>query len=106
MISRITECTVNPEQINQVRQALDKEVIPTLKSQPGFVDAVESLDTDTGELLCLSLWNTREDAERFQTEVFPRLAEKLGPLALDEPTVRMMEVQTSTMHKIAAGKAA
>lgn len=106
MISRITEVTVNPNKLNEVRRALDTQVIPTLKAQPGFVDAVESLDPATGQLVCVSLWKTREDADRFGQQVFPELGEKLQPLALEQPRVRTLEVQTSTVHKIAASKAA
>ncbi len=106
MISRITECTVNPDHLDQLRTALDTVVIPTLREQQGFVDAVESLDPESGELLCMSLWQTREDADRFDQNVFPKLSEQLGSLALEEPTVRYLEVQTSTVHKIAASKAA
>lgn len=106
MISRITECTINPDHLDQLRDALDTMVIPTLQQQPGFVDAIESLDPESGELLCMTLWRTREDAESFDDNVFPRIAEQLTPLALEEPTVRLLEVQTSTVHKIAASKAA
>ena len=63
-------------------------------------------DADSNRVLALSFWKTREDAERYRREQYPKIQETLKHLLETEPVVRTFEVHTSTGHKIAAGKAA
>jgi hypothetical protein len=56
--------------------------------------------------LALSFWRTKEDAERYQREHYAKVTEILSNLMECPPAVRTFNVQTSTPHKIAAGKAA
>ena len=44
MISRIVDCQVRPEKLNEFRQALHDRFIPRIKTQTGFVDIIESID--------------------------------------------------------------
>jgi heme-degrading monooxygenase HmoA len=84
-----------------------KKVLPILKKQRGFVDeAVLVSDTDSTRILALSFWNSKEDAERYRQEQYPKIQDTLEPLLETEPAIRTFEVHTSTTHRIAAGKAA
>ena len=106
MVSRIIQVDIKPERLHDLRQALDSTVIPNLKQQPGFVDAVESSDPNTGRFVCLTLWKSREDADRYGNTAFLEHAQMLTPLCASEPSVQTLEVETSTVHNIAATKAA
>lgn len=106
MFTRIVQCNLRTEKLNEARQALDSQVIPALKNQPGFVDVIESLQADTGHFVCMSLWRTREDADRYGRTEFPKIAERLRDFVNGEPVVNTLEVETSTIHSIAKGKAA
>jgi hypothetical protein len=57
-------------------------------------------------VLGISFWKTKEDAERYSREQFPKVNEILADLIETTPMVRTVHVHTSTPHKIAAGKAA
>jgi hypothetical protein len=57
-------------------------------------------------LLGLSFWNTREDAERYNREQYPKVNEVLRPMLETAPTVQTFNVDIFTTHKIAATKAA
>jgi heme-degrading monooxygenase HmoA len=82
-------------------------VLPILRKQRGFVDeAVLVSDADSTRILGLSFWKSKEDAERYHREEYPNIKEILKPLLEAEPTIRTYEVHTSTIHRIAAGKAA
>jgi hypothetical protein len=58
------------------------------------------------ELVSISFWKTRQDAEAYHQNTYPRLIALLTPHITHPPTVRNYDVVTSTIHKIAAGKAA
>ena len=81
--------------------------MPILKKQRGFVDeAVLVSDTESSRVLGISFWNSKEDAERYRQEQYPKIHEMLKHLLEAEPVIRTFEVHTSTTHRIAAGKAA
>ncbi len=106
MFSRIVECEIQTSKLGELRNTLNNTVLPHLRQQPGFVDVVESCDPDTGEFVCMTLWKTKEDVERYERERFPEHAQKLQPLTIGQVTVRTLPVETSSIHRIAAGKAA
>jgi heme-degrading monooxygenase HmoA len=69
-------------------------------------ETVLASDTDPNGVLALSFWNTRENAERYNREQYPTLHEMVRHVLETEPVIRIFNVDTSTTHKIAAGKAA
>ncbi len=107
MFTRVVEFTAKRGQAREVASALNDKVMPILRSQSGFVDAIVLTSTTQPErLLGLSFWNTREDAERYNREQYPKVNEILRPMLDTAPTVQTFNVDISTTHKIAAGKAA
>jgi len=57
-------------------------------------------------VLAISFWHSREDAERYAREQFPAIQQLLHPYLETEPVIRTFDVDTSTTHRITAGKAA
>jgi len=106
MFSRIVQCNLKNNRLDEARQAFSTEVIPNLRKQPGFVDVVESLDAQTGQFVCMTLWRTREDADRYGQTEFNRIVPKVRDFINGEPTVNTLQVETSTIHNIAKGKQA
>jgi heme-degrading monooxygenase HmoA len=107
MFTRIVECHVKPEKKDELENKLRNEVLSTLQKQPGFVDliALES-EEESEQLVAISFWNTKQDAERYHREQYPRIAEMLKPLMKRDPKVDTFNVAHSTAHRISAGKAA
>lgn len=107
MFTRIVECQVKPEKRDEFEDRLRNEVLSVLQKQPGFVDliALESED-ETERQVAISFWNTKQDAERYHREHYPRIAEMLKPYLKRDPRVETFNVGHSTTHRISAGKAA
>ena len=106
MFSRVVNATIRTDKLNEFKQTLNTKFIPRLKQQPGFVDLVESVDTQTGQFVCLSVWKTQQDVDRYSTTLFQEIAQTLGPLMTEPPKVHSGRVENSTVHKVAAGQAA
>jgi heme-degrading monooxygenase HmoA len=107
MFTRIVEVTAKSGKARELSITINDKVLPILKKQAGFVDeTVLASDTDPNRVLSLSFWNTREDAERYQEEQYPAIHEMIRQLLETEPVIRTFNVDSSTTHKIAAGKAA
>ena len=107
MFTRIVELHVKPEKKDEYSQRLRNEVLPILQKQPGFVDLVGlTHETEPDHQVAISFWKSKEDAERYHRENFNRITEMLKPLLKRDPKVETFNVDTSTSHRIAAGKAA
>ncbi len=103
MFARVVELNCKPEKIGELRTRLDQDILPVLRKQKGFVDElVLNSDQENGRVLAISLWNTRDDAERYQRETYSKIAEQLRPAITGEPQVQTYNVDLSTAHKIAA----
>jgi heme-degrading monooxygenase HmoA len=107
MFTRIVELHVKPEKKDEFSQRLRNEVLPILQKQPGFVDLVGlTHETEPERQVAISFWKSKEDAERYHRENFNRITDMLKPLLKRDPKVDTFNVDTSTSHRIAAGKAA
>ncbi len=107
MFTRVVELTSKSGKSKELSDTINEKVVPILKKQRGFVDeTVLVSDTESTRVLGLSSWKSKEDAERYHQEQYPKVHEMLRHLLEAEPVIRTFEVHTSTTHKIAAGKAA
>jgi len=107
MFTRVVEITTKPGKTEQLSASINDKVLGILKKQKGFVDELVLVsDKEENRVLALSFWNTREDAEQYHRAEYPKVQEALRPILDAEPTIRTFEVNTSTTHKIASGKAA
>ena len=106
MISRIVDCNVRTDKLNEFRRALSESFVPRIKSQPGLVDISESLDPSTGHFVCNSFWKSLDDAKRYESGLFQEVAKGLTPYLSGSPNVSTLHVETSTVHKISSGRGA
>jgi heme-degrading monooxygenase HmoA len=107
MFTRIVEMTTKGGKAREVSRTINDRVLSLLKNQPGFVDEMILIsDQDPDRLLALSFWKTQQDAERYNRETYPKIIEILSNLIQGSPYVQTFDVDHSTIHKIAAGKAA
>ena len=107
MFTRVVELTSKSGKGKELSNTINEKVVPILKKQTGFVDeTVLVSDTESTRILGLSFWNSKEDAERYHREQYPKIQEMLKPLLETESVVRTFDVHTSTTHRIASGKAA
>jgi quinol monooxygenase YgiN len=65
-----------------------------------------SSEDEPERTVSISFWKSRADAERYHREHFDEIIDAVCPLLRDEPSVEFYNVEASTAHRIAAGKAA
>ena len=107
MFTRIVECYVKREKADEFRDRIKNRVLPVLQSQPGFVDLLALSSEDEPErMVAISLWNSQADAERYQRDQFEQILNSIRPLLIDQPSIEFYNVDVSTVHRIAVGKAA
>lgn len=107
MFTRVVEVTTKPGKAREVSRTINDKGLTILKSQPGFVDEVLLIsEQNPDQILALSFWKTREDADRYNREQFSRVTDLIQNFIQGTPNVRTFDVEQSTVHKIGAGKAA
>lgn len=106
MYTRIAQCTITSGKNAEFTRVLNNEVLPELARQSGFVDAIALYgNTEPGSVMSITFWQNKELADKYGREVFSRLIQKLQAVSSNW-TVEGYNVETSTMHRIATGKAA
>jgi len=106
MFARNVAIHLKPNTLGEFKLVFDKEVVPMLQKQPGFRDEI-SFSTQTGmDVIAISLWDTKEHAEAYNTTGYPQVLKSLNKVLDGAPRVRVSDVISSTFHKTAVGVAA
>lgn len=107
MFTRVVELTCKPGKAHELSNTISEKGVPILKKQSGFVDEIIlNSDAEPDNVLGLSFWKTKEDAERYQREQYKNVHDLVRHLLQTEPNIRTFDVHTSTGQKIAVERAA
>jgi heme-degrading monooxygenase HmoA len=93
---------LKPNSTAQFTQTLEKEVLPVLRRQQGFQDEVTFIVPGGTEAVAISFWQTKENAEAYNSAGYPEVLKALGKIVEGTPQMQTCEVSNSTFHKIAA----
>lgn len=102
MFVRQVTAHFKPDKFDLLNQRLEKEVIPLLKKQHGFRDELSFFDKEKEEAVAMSFWDTQQDAEKYQRDVYPQISRKMEDAIEGTPVVRSFEVNNSTWYGIHA----
>jgi Antibiotic biosynthesis monooxygenase. len=107
MFTRLVEIQTKSGKARELTATVNEKVLPILKRQTGFVDEITLVSSNNPDrILALSFWQSEGDAERYSQEQFSTVTQIVNPYIQSQPTVETFNVDTSTVHKIAKGKAA
>src|SRR5260221_14642304 len=107
MFTRVVEITSKVGKARDLTRTVSDKVLTILKNQTGFLDEITLVsDEDPNRVLAISFWKSKEHADAYQREQFSKVTEIINNLIEGTPQVRTFEVEQSTVHKIAAGRAA
>jgi heme-degrading monooxygenase HmoA len=107
MFTRLVEVNTKPGKAREVCSVIRDKVLPILKNQNGFVDEITLVSTSNpNRVIAMSFWKTKDDADRYSQQQFQTVTSLIRNQVEGDPTVDTFDLDTSTIHKIAAGKAA
>jgi hypothetical protein len=102
MYSRHVTLNIKPNQREELSQTFEREILPLLQKQNGFMDELVFLGPDNKSVIAISLWENKESADRYNRETYPQVLQSLARVVEGTPEVRGCEVAFSTLHKTAA----
>jgi hypothetical protein len=80
MFARIVDFEVKMEKKEDFVKVMKNQVLPILRKQNGFLEILPFFPEKMKErVFTISLWSTKQDAERYEREFYPKLHDILKP---------------------------
>jgi heme-degrading monooxygenase HmoA len=102
MFTRHVTMKLKANSAAEFTRIIENEIIPLLRKQKGFRDEVTFVATGRSETVANSFWETKEDAEAYNSAGYQEVLKTLSKAIDGTPKVETFEVANSTFHKIAA----
>jgi hypothetical protein len=106
MYARRVSMKLKPNSTVEFSQRLEKDVIPMLRTQSGFLDEITFVAPGGTEAFGVSLWDTKQNADDYNRGGYAAVTKILEKLIDGTPKLETYEVANSTFHKIAVPAAA
>src|SRR5258707_9685125 len=101
MFARSVTIRLKSNSVGELNRMLEKEILPLLQKQKGFRDEIRLVASNGLEVLGISLWEQKEDAEAYNRTTYPEVQKLLARVSYGTPQVQTYEVGASTIHKAA-----
>ena len=99
MFARNVSLRLKPNTLSEFTRIFDKEVLPMLQKQSGFRDEVLFAVPGGLDVVAISLWDTKDYAEAYNTAGYPEVLKILDKVLDGTPKVQVSDVISSTIHK-------
>jgi len=106
VFARIVSMRLKPNVAAEFTQTIEKRILPILRKQRGFRDEITFIAPGGTEAVGISLWDSPERAEAYNTGSYGEVLKELNKLVEGTPQVKTYDVANSTAHNIAARSAA
>jgi|ERR1700683_5447601 heme-degrading monooxygenase HmoA len=102
MFARSVTVRLKPNSVAEFNKTFEKEILPLLQRQKGFQDVICLVASNGSEVLAVSLWDQKQDAEAYNRATYADVQKIVSKVSEGTPQVQTYEVGTSTFHKVAA----
>jgi len=99
VFARKVSARLKPNSLTQFKDLMEREILPWLRMQEGFLDLVTLAVPDSGEVATITFWNHKGKAQACTSNSYPEALKILGELLDGTPHVRTFEVVSSTFHR-------
>ena len=99
MIARILSLQLKPNATAAFVDLFEKTVLPTLREQKGFKDEMLFVLLGGPEVVAVSFWESRKDAETYDRGTYPQLLKALANVIERAPGVGTFQLAYSTLHE-------
>ena len=103
MFARKVSIYLRPDTLAEFTKILEQEIVPLLRKQLGFKDEIVFALPGARDVLAISLWDNRQNAEAYDSGAYQDALKMLERVIEGIPKIATTEVLHSTFHEIAAG---
>ncbi len=101
MFARSVSIHLKSSMLSDYNRSFEKDILPVLHKQKGFKDEITLSNPGSPDVVAISLWESRANAEAYDTSTYPEVLNTLARLIDGTPKVQTFEFVTSTFHKVA-----
>lgn len=101
MFARNVALHLKPNTLSDFTKTFDTTVLPILRKQKGFQDEITFAVAGGTDVVAISLWDTKENAEAYNSTGYPEVLKSLEKMLDGTPKVRVSDVISSTLQKTA-----
>ncbi|MGA2102364.1 MAG: hypothetical protein ABSG34_14745 [Candidatus Sulfotelmatobacter sp.] len=101
MFARNISIHLKSNMLSDYTRSLENEILPLLRKQKGFKDEITLSNPGSLEVVAISLWENKANAEAYNTNIYPEVLKTFTRMIDGTPKVQTFESVTSTFHKVA-----
>jgi len=101
MFARNVSIHLKSNMLSDYTRTFEKDVLPLLRKQNGFKDEITLSNPGSVEVIAISLWENKANAEAYNTNAYPEVLKTLARMIDGTPKVQTFEAVTSTFHNVA-----
>jgi heme-degrading monooxygenase HmoA len=101
MFARNVSIHLKSNMLSGYIRTFENEILPLLRKQKGFKDEITLSNPGSQDLVAISLWESKADAETYNTNTYPEVLKTFARLIDGTPKVQTFESVTSTFHNAA-----
>ena len=79
-------------------RTFENQILPLLRKQIGLTEEITLANPDSLDVVAISLWANKADAEVYSTNTYPEVLNALANVIDGTPKIQAFEVVTSTSH--------
>lgn len=102
MFARNVSIHLKSNKLSEYGHVFESQILPLLRKQAGFRDEITFTSPSGVDVTAISLWDTKRDAENYNTNTYPEVVKICSKLIDGNPSVQTCEVVNSTFHKLSA----
>jgi hypothetical protein len=83
-------------------RTFENDILPLLRKQKGFKDEITFSNPGSLDVITISLWESKANADAYNTNTYPEVLRKVARMIDGTPKVQTFEDVTSTFHNVLA----
>ncbi|HWX92771.1 MAG TPA: hypothetical protein VNY29_09075 [Terriglobales bacterium] len=101
MFARNVSFHLKANMFSDYTRTFENDTLPLLRKQKGFKDEITLSNPASLDVTAISLWDSKANAEAYNTSTYPEVLRALGRMIDGTPKVQTFEAVSSTLHNVA-----
>jgi len=101
MFSRHVSIHLKSNMLSDYNRSFENDILPLLRKQKGFKDEITLSNPGSLDVVAISLWENKANAEAYNTNTYPEVLKTFARMIDGTPKVQTFETVTSTFHNVA-----
>jgi hypothetical protein len=99
MFARNVSIHLKSNMLSDYTRTFENDTLPLLRKQKGFKDEITLSNPGSLDVIAISLWENKKDADNYNTNTYPQVLKTLARFIEGTPQVHTFDVVTSTLQQ-------